>query len=588
MGKTIQRNFRNSYLAVGAFGAATLALACASETLPIEEATEDGGGGSGGSAANDQSTGGAPSTKDANATGSSSAGSGGTSGSSTGGNAAGGKSGSGAGSSKGGSGGSVASGGSGGTASVPLVPEVPLDYSVIAGEPGGVVGPSAAFVGDLDGDGYDEWVLLDSGGSGPQKAIDLGTRGAAYLFYGTPEMPVSQSVLDADLVLYGASESVTGLGDIDGDGHDDFAFTADCQWESNCDATNGVHIIYGGADRYEGVYRSDEVGALWRTEVWSTGETDFPSPTGTHSRVLKVSRAGDVNGDGLNDIVFDFGTTVDLGAETVRTLLLLGNSDRASQVPGPDYADAVFEGTLGDARVDFGSAGAGDLDGDGYADLVIGLAHVDPTMYTGQIALFYGGATRFEGTVDLSSADALFDWKPLWLTNGGLGDLDGDGYDDVGLSEYYGGSRLHVVYGSAKRLSGTIDSDSIDYTVTTPSGDIHGVGAGDVDGDGHVDLLIGNAMDQTRGFQAGALSLIRGTEDRFDGYWMTTSEQAVIYGRVLELDGEQASDDLGYGASSGGDANGDGYDDMLVTATSNVIGDADGGSVVLILGGPLD
>ncbi len=477
-------------------------------------------------------------------------------------------------------------------------PEWTADHSLvmITGEQRGAIVHSAV-VGDLDADGYDDFVLVDPGNSGPQPSLDIQLRGAAYVFYGrqpfegepndqaqggaggspgsevgaggTPEpepFPEPHTTLaadQADMIVRGVSGSASGLGDINGDGYDDFAFVTACSLDlDNCDpALNGVHVFYGGTGRYSGEWRADEIGSHWVA----------PALT------WQVRPAGDVNGDGYADMLVDTGAL----QEPINpvTYLVLGRTEPLDDVT----YDAVFE--RGEVGLTMGSAGTGDVDGDGYDDILLPVGEASCT--AGGIALFYGAADRFSGTLSPAQADASFTGQAIWYITGAIGDLDGDGYDELalpstmvnGASDFPG--YVPVIYGRPNRFSGPYQIEQVMDFSLHPRASVDGLAACDLNGDGRRDLLLGDSKDETTGFQAGSLSVLRGSPQRLSGSFKVTSASALLYGQS-----DNETDLLGYGTSGGGDINGDGYDDALVGATGNHIGDEGGGRVFLILGAP--
>jgi len=162
-----------------------------------------------------------------------------------------------------------------------------LNVHEIAGT--GVWGGDAAFVGDLDHDGFADLAILDHTVRPPLLLPSLGAYGAVYGFYGRARFPAQIDTTAADFVLLGATTGIGALGDVDGDGFDDFGFVSNCAVA--CDSTTGVHIVFGGAERLAGVHLSNTVGITWQVPSgWSP---------------VSAQGAGDVNGDGLPDIVID-------------------------------------------------------------------------------------------------------------------------------------------------------------------------------------------------------------------------------------------------------------------------------------------
>jgi hypothetical protein len=456
--------------------------------------------------------------------------------------------------------------GNAGASSGPTARSVSLE---IDGDPKGTFGTDLAFVGDLDGDGFADLAVLDGGGSGPDRALAVDTRGAVYVFYGRAEVPSQLQAADADFILDGAGHKVTALGDFDGDGFDDFAFVADCQ-TNDCDPTRGLHVVFGGAERLAGEHRSDEIGVTWNG---AQGDAFYGNVRGV----------GDVNGDGRADLLVDAGT-IGNAPNVVTSHLLLGRSDRTAIATA--MPDAKFEGRSGDYRVDFGAAPAGDVDGDGYDDVLIATTNTNPDVFTGTIALFYGGRDRLQGSLSPGDADATFAWQPSWATLGDLGDLDGDGYADLSLSAQNPNGEpntTYVVYGRAERFSGSYGQEAAQTSIVTV-GQMSGLASGDVNGDGVRDIVVGD-RDANNG--QGWLALIPGTLGARLGTYEVSEADVILHGdrRPAEVPGigVPSLDSLG-AAVAAGDFDGDGVDDVLVGAPTNGVGDLDGGRAFLLFG----
>jgi len=444
----------------------------------------------------------------------------------------------------------------------------------------------AAFVGDLDADGYADFVLLANGpGAGPEGI------GTAYLFYGRPEYPEHLEASDADLVLHGAGDSVAALGDVDADGYPDFAFTAYCE-DSACVDTNGLHLLYGGEERYQGEFEASEVGLWWTLEP-------------NHARYYRVSAAGDLNGDGHADLLLDATVDVTERDPAHNGFLLLGRAERDEQMPNGIDFDATFVAGEGEVELE-GLTSPGDLDGDGYSEIILSTVDLrfpdeeQPSMW-----LFYGSEELAFTSFDPSVADASFAWSEdagsygSWFNDraGGLGDLDGDGYADFAVRvseseiEEAHGERIlhtteviHVIAGTSQRFEGEHDLSVASWSLATPSTTLSQFGSGDIDADGRLDLVIGDSMNSQKALHGGALLASRAAGYEPPGVRRLSQEDVLLYGRERS---SGAHDWLGVRISTG-DADRDGFDDILASAPGDFFNDDDGGRVVLVFGESLD
>lgn len=437
-----------------------------------------------------------------------------------------------------------------------------------------------ALVGDLDGDGYDDWAVA----GGPFGDLNLITSsGTLHLFYGRPSYPDQLALDDADAVIEGAlTNTVSALGDIDADGYPDFGFSTHCplpeegsEFEPCDERSPGLHLIYGGPERYSGTLLSHEVGVHWKPDVPNVA-------------FKRLSAAGDVNGDGRDDIAFDYSVFSSNSVPRAlpgRSVLLFGRSARSEQASEPGFADAFFE-VSGDITWIELSTGVGDVDADGYADFAISASN-DGTEDNCRTELFYGGPERFEGAMDLDDFDAAFD--ACGLTES-LGDLDNDGFADFGFSKWDGLQPVHVVYGESERLSG-ISSVPALFSAAGAEPWIRSFAAGDLDADGDLDLLVTKFDWASQGPEAHALLLVPGDHSRFEGSSLPPesgfpADKVLLYGQPGEM--ALPPYETTYSLSkveSGSDVNGDGYDDVLVEGGNYYVYDS---RVYLLFGAPRD
>lgn len=234
-------------------------------------------------------------------------------------------------------------------------------------------------------------------------------------------------------------------------------------------------------------------------------------------------------------------------------------------------------------------APAGDVNGDGYKDFLIGAyGNNDGGANTGAVYLIYGSATPF------TSRNLTNDIKFWGEAVGDLvgetsiasaGDVNGDGYDDILIGAYRNddagadAGAAYLIYGQAATLTSASLSTAIEFTGEV-AGDKAGyfvASAGDVNFDTYDDFLVGAYMnDDGPGDNGGAAYLIYGQADPLVSASLSTA---------VEFTGEVAGDNAGTSVSSAGDVNNDTYSDILVGAQSNDDGPGDdGGAAYLIYG----
>ncbi len=295
-----------------------------------------------------------------------------------------------------------------------------------------------------------------------------------------------------------------------------------------------------------------------------------------------ITTIGDVNADGIDDLMTSSrlsesgagATFVYHGSASLQTLgqVVVNDGTEAGKIIGSDTS----------YKTGFTGSGGGDLDGDGVDDF--GIGSPNPESSRGEVWLYFddpsGDAYTDEADV-IISGDSTFDYL---AAAGGLDfadDLDDDGYDDLliaAFSDDTGTSNSGTVYvGYGPMTSGTdMTAGSIDDLVygTTASDAFGRVvrDLGDLDGDG-------------LGSFASATYLNNGNTGIAFIYHTTVSGSIADTDADVIITGEDASDYFGTAvAPLGGDLNGDGYDDFLVTATHDDLGGTDTGAVYVIPG----
>ena len=282
---------------------------------------------------------------------------------------------------------------------------------------------------------------------------------------------------------------------------------------------------------------------------------------------VSVASAGDVNGDGYDDVI--------VGAEDYFigeddegwAFVYLGSASGLATTP-----DWTAQANLEDARFGVAVASAGDVNGDGYDDVIIGAPDYDS-----------GGETR-EGSAFVyhgSMAGLGDDGTPLnadWYAEGdqdvsgfgrsvaSAGDVNNDGYDDVIIgANLYDNPQTNegaafVFHGSEFGLKFGVPGNPVNADWEADSGDVNSrygsavASAGDIDGDGYDDVLVG-ARNYEDDFDAeGRVFLYRG------------GPGGVEDNPTWFLDGGKDTARLGVSVSSAGDVNNDGYDDVLIGA----------------------
>jgi hypothetical protein len=384
------------------------------------------------------------------------------------------------------------------------------------------LGLSVSSAGDVNGDGYADVIV---GAPGNDAA---GTdAGRAYVYYGGPAADAIP-----DLTLTGAAAgdnfgvSVSSAGDVNGDGYADVIVGAPGNFEAGW-----AFVYYGGPS-------ADAIADLTLT---GEAETAFGR---------SVSGAGDVNGDGYADVI------VGAPAPNYRIDPSLSQAFVYYGGPGADaVADVTLSGGL-EALDDFGTSvsSAGDVNGDGYADVIVG-ADDAGSGGAGYSGVFYGGPAM-DTKMDLFLHDG--NWS-FGSEVSSAGDVNKDGYADlivgtlVGRADVFFGGPISPANGDS---TGSPAADLVPDVILT-TGNASGYfgsavsSAGDVNGDGYGDVIVGEPLNGP-----GKAYVYYG------GLVMDASADAV-------LSGETAGDAFGGSVKSAGDVNGDGLADVIVGAYGN-------------------
>jgi hypothetical protein len=275
---------------------------------------------------------------------------------------------------------------------------------------------------------------------------------------------------------------------------------------------------------------------------------------GIDDLIVGAPRAGP---DGAGESYVIFGTVADFAANVDLAALDGSNGFRLDGIDAYDFSG-------------YSVAGAGDVNGDGIDDLIVGA----PGIYTDGLAsasyVVFGTDTGFAASFDLSDLDGSNGFRidgAAYSSTGhsveGAGDVNGDGIDDliVGALDYFGEGPSYVVFGSSAGLAASIDLSALDGTdgFRLDRGAWSVAGAGDVNGDGIDDLIVGAFTRDN--YAAGESYVVFGTDA---GFAANLDLSTLDGSNGFRLDGFAGYDILS--VAGAGDVNGDGIDDLIVGA----------------------
>jgi len=365
--------------------------------------------------------------------------------------------------------------------------------------------------------------------------------------------------------------SVSCAGDVNGDGFDDIIIGAGDYYS----ITSHAYIFYGGPTMdniaeitLTGENMSDKfghsvssagdvngdgfddviVGALYNnlsagrayiflggTTMDNIADVIMSGQSSSNHFGNSVSDAGDVNGDGFDDVVVGAGAF----SSTGRSYIFYGG-----QVMD-NIADVVMTGDTPNTRFGFSVSSAGDVNNDGFSDVIVGTVNGE----TEKVFIFFGGSLMNNIADVIMTGETAYDKFGISVST--AGDVNNDGFDDVIIGAPYYSSvagRAYICYG------GSSMDNSADVITTGEAGNNYFGGsvssAGDVNNDGYSDIIVGA-----------------------EGLINYTGKAYIFYGGAnmnnesdVKLNGEGINTYFGNSVSTAGDINADGYSDVLVGA----------------------
>ncbi|MEE2750013.1 MAG: Ig-like domain-containing protein [Myxococcota bacterium] len=447
---------------------------------------------------------------------------------------------------------------------------------------GDAAGGALAAGCDMDGDGRDDLLVGAPGGD-----IRGSDAGQVYWLSGLAvEAGVSMDLGVVGLTIKGETagdefgHALSCLGDVDGDGLDDLIASAPGNDYGGIYA--GRSYVFLGADLPAGNVELSSSSANWRLHGEATSDQSGAS----------LGAGGDIDGDGLDDLLIGSWAHSEAGLFSGRSYVVLASELGTNTNMGLDNASSVIDGMGERSRAGFNLAGIGDVDADGLSDVILGAySEARNGDYSGTSYIVTGEDLGASAEIELGESD-----QKLTGENGGdysgsrvqgVGDVDGDGADDLAIGAI-GSSRngshsgaVYVVYASTLASWGDDSLAGADLILVGESaGDEAGRSistAGDVDGDGRDDLLVGAPYNNEVDAASGKVYLLLASS-------LPSGQVITISEADHSFTGSSVTENTGDMVDHSGDLDGDGLPDIVVGGSGFGDNFQDRGQVGIFLG----
>ncbi|MEH1927871.1 beta strand repeat-containing protein [Nostoc sp.] len=451
-------------------------------------------------------------------------------------------------------------------------------------------GWSVSSAGDINGDGIADLII------GADNASPNGDfSGQSYVVFGSKSgfgAQVNLSTLNGTngFVINGINAddhsgfSVSSAGDINGDGIDDLIIGTDIEG-SDGELSQQGYVVFGSKSGF---------GAQFNLSTLN-GTNGFAINTikAVNYSMNSVSSAGDINGDGIADLIIGAEIEGSFGELSEQGYVVFGSKSGFDA----QFNLSTLNGTNGfaintisqyyDSGVSVSSAG--DINGDGIADLIIRSSDIDGPNggVSEQGYVVFGSKSGFGAQFNVSTLNGTNgfaintissnEYNLLGFPVSSAGDINSDGIADLIIGAYSAdpngdrSGQSYVVFGSKGGFDASVNVSTLNGTngfaingIKADDGSgISVSSAGDINGDGIADLIIGAPNASPNGASSGQSYVVFGSKSGF-GAQLNLSTLNGTNG--FAINGINAKDESGTSVSSAGDINGDGFDDLIIGA----------------------
>lgn len=394
--------------------------------------------------------------------------------------------------------------------------------------------------------------------------------GRAPILLATIEEEGRGIVIDGAQASDQVGTAVAGGGDVNGDGIDDLVIGTNGA-ERNGVVRGGLAFVVFGTRQRTSISLAAVENGQGGFVVTGASENEFLGNS--------VAMAGDVNGDGLDDVIVG-ASGVPLGENLGAAYVVFGKGSTApisvAGVASGQGGGFAINSVTGDSRLGNHVAAAGDVNGDGLADIIVSVAGIRAGA---RVVFGKSGTSAVDSEALQSGGFAILSGSEAISSVAGVGDVNGDGLDDVGLgapdaavSGNADAGRAYVVFGKTLRtpveLSALQDGQPGGFVMNgARAGDGAGAsisGAGDLNRDGLSDIVVGANRAESNGNAAvGRAYVVFGRASSTPQPFTVIEAGA---GNGFAMNGVGNEDATGVSVTGVGDVNGDGVDDVLIGA----------------------